>query len=353
VTHYGPDVQTFLGGVAAFGRYLNLQLPDLNLTPPPTQALPAQQPPPANTMLPTVFTPNATGAIQPTLNAPTIVSGSIAQAAASITQQHVRSYNVAQVLDASATAQAVIFDFGNTGSFMQFENPFASLSGFEKSKHQATSGATPIQFFSTISRSPVRKPVTSRSPAVRKPDAVSNVTQPKNLHSPNFDDLSGFWTGKSRKALRDLTPGNFGWNKGSGQSRDQLFQFSAARDLTLAGTAVDWVNDSFVKGELLKRAPAFKRAIVVLLIQAESADHDVSLPPLLGDILAFIRKAAQMMEACGGWKDEGWTDWDEAGIFFHSSVYGSPKLIRGLCGHYDTEKWDEMDDLWESKAQNW
>jgi hypothetical protein len=34
-------------------------------------------------------------------------------------------------------------------------------------------------------------------------------------------------------------------------------------------------------------------------------------------------------------------------------VYGSPKLIRGLCGHYDTEKWDEMNDLWKIKVQHW
>jgi hypothetical protein len=212
-------------------------------------------------MQPTFFTQNATEAIQPTLNALTIVSSSTTQFSGSITKQ------------------PVIF-----------------------------SNVTPIQFFSPVSKPSVRKAVTLRSSLTKVPSPVLNVTRPTGLHSPQFDDLSGFWAGRSRKDSRNLAPENFGWNKSSGQFRDELFQFSAAKDLVLAGTAVDWVSDSFVKGELLKRAPTFKHAIATLLIQAESADHDVFLPPLLGDILAFIRKGAQMTEACGALEDEGRTN---------------------------------------------
>jgi hypothetical protein len=163
-----------------------------------------------------------------------------------------------------------------------------------------------------------------------------------------FDNLK-CWTGISQEQLASYTMKSFGMDIQDAQTRDELFQWSAAGDL-VRETDGDMVRymQNWVEGELVRCAPAINRAIFVLRMQAATGPHDVSgTPPLLGEIYDFLKEAVQMTRGCNGLPDDSNpVDWYDACDFFKIDLLESSFIPIGPSDHYEKESWKALCELW-------
>lgn len=285
--HYDKDMLEFLRAVLTFGRFLGLQLPDLDLSPPP-QPAPQSIAPPAMLVFPD------THPFQPSTK-PAMPTKAIR----------------ARLPPPPPTQQAP-----------------AQAPAREQQKMVQASFALPPP------------PPMAAAPTLM-----------------NFDDLIA-WHDLSEEQMLALTFASFGWTDEK-TARFKIWTFSAAKDFMLSGTKADWTNTASVKKKPVEKARAFKRASVVLHMQAKADDFDkldISMAPLLNEITAFIRNAKDMTDTPFASRATGWMlpeTFHVACLFHHNELHAEEVFISSLKKHYGrkkfwswTDQWDEVVDAW-------
>jgi hypothetical protein len=201
-------------------------------------------------------------------------------------------------------------------------------------------------------------PIASQSQNTPNNPDPSSV-QSQTLPPVDFKDINT-WSGLSHKQLEQLVPSSFGF-KTDMVAGDTFWKFTASVDFheILNGKAPKQRTPDSVKASLEKVALSFKRAAVVLRLQAKLGDYskysDTS-QPTISDITALIKRAAQMTDACGGLakNDASLRNWKNACVFFHNAVYCEDKEVGDILDrHYDDGVWPRLERTWEKNRMRW
>jgi hypothetical protein len=205
---------------------------------------------------------------------------------------------------------------------------------------------------------------TTADPIASQSQNTPNNTDPSSVQSQtlppvDFKDINT-WSGLSHKQLEQLVPSSFGF-KTDMVAGDTFWKFTASVDFheILNGKAPKQRTPDSVKASLEKVALSFKRAAVVLRLQAKLGDYskysDTS-QPTISDITALIKRAAQMTDACGGLakNDASLRNWKNACVFFHNAVYCEDKEVGDILDrHYDDGVWPRLERTWEKNRMRW
>ncbi|CAO2653933.1 Nn.00g106660.m01.CDS01 [Neocucurbitaria sp. VM-36] len=194
-----------------------------------------------------------------------------------------------------------------------------------------------------------------RTEAVQAPPMVSKPTrdQPVEPVSEVLDFDTYVWTKKETKALNELTKESFGWTNA------KVWQFSCAKDFVLSAyDAANWANPFYVRGELNRKAGALKKAAVILRMQAKAGDlqDHTSLAPLLNEMKAWFKKAAEITDKCGGLKSnelDSWMSWYDACLYFHNEVFAETDIRRALRKQYGVDEWSSFEKVWTAGEDKW
>jgi hypothetical protein len=105
----------------------------------------------------------------------------------------------------------------------------------------------------------------------------------------------------------------------------KVWSYSVAELTQLPAEHPEFIMASYVKAELEKAAPFFKRAAVVLRIQGRGCespdDEDLNMVPLMGNVFACLSKTAEMTDKCqeiAVWDPQD--EWYQACLYFHKQV---------------------------------
>jgi hypothetical protein len=393
ISHYGQDMANFLFGIITFGQFLSLQLLDLDMTAPPLpveEVLPIYIKEVPNVALPNTETTalpplassirecQATEVLHHILQMPGWKDFDVGEPPVTTTHDNPAPIVCSQNGPISTAAQVAlpvtsecVPKFPNSTleqppnpighppplkfEFSQYI-PTATLSTALFTTHtherrtfsQQSVTSKNIEDVQPLSRPFSRSPLTTLDVSNSTPESVT-----QNKKASFFDNI-GFWSGKGSEDQAKLDMKFFGWDKVDGQATAKLFNFSAAVDFRFTGTDAQPQDRQFVEAELDKRAAAFKRSIYVLRMQANIDKHDVSLPPLLGDVIHFLEGASRLTRACGITPDT-YPDcnWFRACVDFHNEIYTEPPIYRGLRYHYGKEKCATLKALWENSHTLW
>jgi hypothetical protein len=379
VSCYGQEMGTFLSGVAAFGRFLGLQIQDLDLTPPPP-------PPPA---APQIFAPAPAPAPTPV---PSQTTSSEVQFVPTVQQATISHEKEPQVpmptvqqpaITIASTPQVLVPQGQQVPTSLAPSQPLRFDTGSEAFVPQAISA--PPTFSAHMRPNPLRqrsgasrntrngRPTLGRpsNPSPIAPPAaqlVPEVSSSKVVEMAQFND-EAHWT-RSKEITDTKKPFTaylqfVGWSDNEA-TRQKIWSHTIRYALLPESPTPQWSDASFVENELTKRAPDLMRATFLLAMQARMPNigpneepRYVALPVLAGELINIIKTAAKMTKACGGMShnsDRRWTDWVLACGFFHNLVYteiGEHAPCGSLRGEYNPETWDELTHLWEDHHDKW
>jgi hypothetical protein len=325
--YWGPELITFLELYREFANYLGLQdmIQDLDCTEP----LPSPQ------ALQIVVQPTQTPRDHPP---------QVAQAPSWSTPQ----CNVAPIISNQLLSYQPVVQ-QQLPQFLPSRTQFPPASNMQTQLHNAMATGCNPTTADTIASQPQNPP---NNP---NPSPVQSQTLPP----VNFKDINT-WSGLSNKQLEQLEPASFGF-KTDMVAGNTFWKFTASVDFheILNGKAPKQRTSDSVKASLDKVALSFKRAAVVLRLQAKLGDYskysDTS-QPTISDITALIKRATQMTDACGGLAkdDASLRNWKNACVFFHNAVYCEDKEVGDILDrHYDEGVWPRLERTWEKNRMRW
>ncbi|KAI4622157.1 hypothetical protein J4E81_006270 [Alternaria sp. BMP 2799] len=174
------------------------------------------------------------------------------------------------------------------------------------------------------------------------------------------------WYGLPEKQLIRLTWDRFRWPNEAAASTT-IGSFNIPELLSLPTKHPEFIMASYVKTELEKMAPIFKRASVVLRLQGRGCplfrEHGLEMAPLMGNMTACLSRAAEMTNQCQEVADwDSRDEWYQACQYFHRNVFGRKGVWDWLCHQYDSRDKKEKDkhyktrplrELWEKMAPTW
>lgn len=163
----------------------------------------------------------------------------------------------------------------------------------------------------------------------------------------------------SASTLKKSTPKSFGWI-GDDQVREMLWGKKSFKgfELVLQGDETIWTKKS-VKRQLQSMAVVFKRATIVLFLQANCKLSQQRPEParLVTNTKHFLSKAGRMTKHCNvdALEVEKWTAWVEACEFFDQCLCANlklqSKLRRAFC--VDGYTWDDLQQRWDELKMTW
>ncbi|KAH7410074.1 hypothetical protein DE146DRAFT_775440 [Phaeosphaeria sp. MPI-PUGE-AT-0046c] len=345
--HHGDAMHSFLQDFVQFGRYLHLQLPDLNMTPP----LISLPPPPAHPTFtlqqnPPIFHMEASNSVTHNTDL-----GNLSTPAPSVTFP-----TPVQALQPNFPTPAPLLQQGAKNFAFQ---PQSSTYGTPTSRQpvnergginrrtQLASGTQPAQNATSglparqETEKPVNKPV--KKPAEPKKTLPVLVrTNGKNF-SMAADRLSE-WNLEEDELLT-LTKENLGWTNDA-----QLWTYDPCTDLALNTDLPAHGKAAHARTVLDGVALKFKRAAVILRLQAHAdtpKNHMASTPKLLGAMKDTLDKANKMFRECGKSSLHA-REWNKALVFFHNECIFDDDVEDALQEHYGNDPWSALslaDDL--------
>jgi hypothetical protein len=138
----------------------------------------------------------------------------------------------------------------------------------------------------------------------------------------------------------------------------KIWSYSVPELTQLPAKHPEFIMALYVKAELEKAAPFFKRAAIVLRIQGRGCespdDEDLNMVPLIGNVFACLSKAAEMTDKCqeiAVWDAQD--EWYQACLYFHKQVLKRKNIWERLRYHYRSDRADPLEELWERMTQEW
>ncbi|KAI4659379.1 uncharacterized protein J4E78_005806 [Alternaria triticimaculans] len=214
----------------------------------------------------------------------------------------------------------------------------------------------------TITPQPQQAPSTS-APIQQAPPQQPIVPQGE---AGLIDFSNEDWFGLPEKQLISLTWKRFRWPNEAAASKT-IGGYDIPELLSLPMKHPEFIMASYVKTELEKMAPIFKRASIVLRLQGRGCplfrQHGLEMAPLMGNMTACLSRAAEMTNQCQEVADwDSRDEWYQACQYFHQNVFGREKIWDWLCHQYDSNDKKESDkhyktrplrELWEKMAPTW
>jgi hypothetical protein len=350
------EMESFLSGVFLFGRYLQLPLKELEMSPPPAQieheVLPVPEvvaaPPPTSLPdLPNIFNFDAPSHFGPQ-----------GQTFSSTNQR--RAGRARTVAKPTGAFRAGISKTGKPSSGMT--QAAASLSAASICEATVAPSQQPA-----VSQMGVGTPhITTPGPSTEMEGKPSEETAvpPQEAALPMQADTPAKkaslsmaanrldeWATLDTEELLALTKEDWGWTGNS-----LLWTYSGMPDLNVDDNKARAMRGSHVLPQLEGVAVKLIRAIVVLRAQATAKDWAECVsdaPQLLQNIQALLKKASTMYYACGG--EIALDVWCDAMLFLSDGVCEkSQRHIRsGLRQQYGREIWDEFWMQWRAVEYLW
>ena len=197
------------------------------------------------------------------------------------------------------------------------------------------------------------------APTPSAPTQEQPVQQPQAAPRPpallNFD--ANDWLDQSDEALNALTWQSFGWSSHD-QGRYKIWSYSTMGRLHLPQTDPSLLTPEVVKAEFEKVAPAFKRACVVLRLQARNCrcpDEDVvGTLPLFGEVLGLLLQAEKMTNDCAkvvAW--DAFDKWYVSCLYFRDAVRLDAAVWERLKKYYESDRYTPMMRVWKDMKAEW
>ncbi|KAI4640003.1 hypothetical protein J4E93_008802 [Alternaria ventricosa] len=167
------------------------------------------------------------------------------------------------------------------------------------------------------------------------------------------------WFGLPDDQLKALSWRSFSWPDDAAASF-KIWSHDVPELASLPVSHPEFIMASYVKAELEKMAPIFKRAAIVLRIQGRGCKwpdrYDLMMVPLLGHVSDFLFKAAEMTKKC-----QEVVDWDSRDAWYKACFYFHKRVLQEniweFLGHrYDVDdanRTPPLKKLWEELAPTW
>jgi hypothetical protein len=228
--------------------------------------------------------------------------------------------------------------------------------------------SAPLSF--TYTMTPVSSSFSSQKGkrAPKPPLRTSRTSQPLQRASapppapaptnPNLLDFSNpDWYNKPDDELNALTWTSFDWPSPA-QGQHKIWSHSMLGRLALPRPSTQTLPSSYVKAQLAAVAADFKRASVVLRLQARDCpkpcEDDLGMSPLFGEVMVLIEQAADFTEGCDElvvW--DAHDEWYRACVYFRDAVREDKAVWEALCAHYGPGKYRPLRKAWKEGSTEW
>ncbi|EOA84893.1 uncharacterized protein SETTUDRAFT_179492 [Exserohilum turcica Et28A] len=204
------------------------------------------------------------------------------------------------------------------------------------------------------------KPSYQKLKPIHTPQDISAQQEAKA--TPTDPDLLDFtspdWIKCSTYKLNALTWTSFAWASPS-QASQKIWGHSTRGRLSLPRSKPSLPTSAYVKSHLEAVAQDFKRASVILRLQARGgcekpcADY-LGVTPLFGEVVMLIVYAADLTEGCEElvvWDEQD--EWYRACIYFRDAVREDDAVWRVLCAEYGIDKYRALERAWNDGSVEW
>ncbi|OAL01153.1 hypothetical protein IQ06DRAFT_347217 [Phaeosphaeriaceae sp. SRC1lsM3a] len=333
---HGELMLQLLQDFASFGRFLQLPLLDLNMTPPHIlsalaavpPSLPSQQNPPRldvhesgsviqNTVIDSLpaFSPSISTAMASQSTQTNVLS------TPSLSQQTVNSFTFQPQRQTRGISRP-----GHYGNGRGVLSRRVQLAPRTTQPTQNTTTQPPQNTTQTPRNTTPVQPVQQLSVLVRSnPNTFSMA--PDRISEWNISD----------NELLALTKENLAWT-----SDAQLWTYNPVTDLALNSNLPAHGKAYHAHAELDGVALKFKRATVVLRLQAHAdspTNHMANTPKLMAAMKDTLDKANKMHKECSKSSLHA-REWVKAFVFFHSAIMFDDAVEQALESHYGEASWN-------------